>query len=87
MVFGEVVSLVEAAFFPVDVELTLADAVADPIKPHVDGLGALLFDGVIGDAGGGAVVSLDRRRWLGMAKFFEACAQWAGFLGVVEDAA
>ncbi len=31
-----------------DAELVLADAIANPMKPHVDGLAALLLDGVVG---------------------------------------
>ena len=58
MMFREVISLVENAFFPIDEELFLADAVAGPIKSHVDGFGAFLLNGVIGDAGGCAVVRL-----------------------------
>ena len=85
MVLGEVVGLVQTAFLPVDVELTLADAVADPVKPHVDGFGALLFDRVIGDAGGGAVVGLDGRRWLWVTEFFEGGADGARFFAVVEQ--
>jgi hypothetical protein len=33
----------------VDDELALAYAVADPVEAHVNGFGALLVDGVIGD--------------------------------------
>ena len=50
MMLGEVVGLVEAAFLPEDMKLPLANAVADPVKAHVNCLGSLLFDGVIGDA-------------------------------------
>ena len=35
------------AWLPVDKELAAAGVVADPIETHVDGFGALLFDGVI----------------------------------------
>ena len=35
------------AWLPVDEELAAAGAVADPVEPHVNGFGALLFDGVI----------------------------------------
>ncbi len=31
-----------------DTELVLSDAITNPMKPHVDGLAALLLDGVIG---------------------------------------
>jgi len=58
MVFGEVISMVGAARAPKNVELALADPGVDPIKMHVNGFGLLLFHGVIGNAAGGAVVSL-----------------------------
>ena len=44
MMFGEVVSLVQYASAPIDMELSLLDAVANPVKAHVDGLGTFLFD-------------------------------------------
>lgn len=74
MMLGKIVSAIEDAFFPVDVELALADAIADPIEAHVNGFGALLLHGVVGDAGSGAVVSDNGRGWLRMAEFFEADA-------------
>ena len=83
--FGEIIRLVEDSFFPIDVELLLADSVTDPVKTHVDSFGAFLFDSVVGDAGGSAVVGLERGRWLGMAEFFEVDANGAGFFAVVEE--
>jgi len=85
MMFSEIVGFVQAASPPIDVKLALSDVVADPIEVHVNCFGAFLFYGVIGDARGGAVVSLDRSRWLGMAEFFEADTDQAGFLAVVEE--
>jgi len=58
MVFGEVIGTIGATRVPKNVELALADPVADPIKSHVDGFGPLLFHGVIGNAAGSAVVGL-----------------------------
>ena len=71
VMLGEIISLVEATAFPIDVKLTLSDTVSNPVKTHVDSFGSFLFDGVIGDAGSGAVVCLDGSRWLRMAKFFK----------------
>jgi hypothetical protein len=34
--FGEVVGAVGRAFAPVDLKLSLVNAIADPIKPHVN---------------------------------------------------
>jgi hypothetical protein len=67
MVFCEIISVVETAFFPINDKLALADTITNPIKLHVDGLGSLLFDDVIGNAGGGAVVCLDWGGRLGVA--------------------
>ncbi len=53
MVFGMVVSKVFRTGSPVDDELFLSDAILDPIKTHVHGFGAFLFDRVVGEAGGG----------------------------------
>ena len=39
-----------------DNELALANAVADPVKEHVNGFGSLLFNGVVDDAFGGLSV-------------------------------
>ena len=58
MVLGEVIGPISDARSPKNVELALAHPVAYPIKPHVDGFGALLFNGVIGNAAGCAVVGL-----------------------------
>ena len=38
---------------PVDKELAAAGAGADPVEAHVDGFGALLFDGIICKPGSG----------------------------------
>jgi len=58
MVFGKIIGAIGVTRAPEDVELTLTGAVTNPIKSHVDGLGALLFDGVIDDAACSAVVHL-----------------------------
>ena len=79
--FGEVISIVVAAL-PVDDELALTDAVADPVVAHVDGYGAALFDCVIGDAGCCAVVDFDMRGELGMAHFNKRGSERAAFLAV-----
>ena len=56
MVFGVVVRVVGAAGGPMHVEVALTDTVTDPVETHVDGLRAALFDSVVGNAAGGAVV-------------------------------
>ena len=64
MVFGEVISKVVFAFGPVDKEIALAYPVPDPVKMHVHGFGAALFDSVIGNAGSTCIVSVDM--WCGL---------------------
>ena len=85
VVFCHVVRAVEEAFAPDDIKLVLFDAVANPIEPHVDCLGPLLFDSVVGYARGGGVISNDRGGRLGMSQFFETDPDGARFLGIVED--
>ena len=85
MMLGEVVGFVETSFLPVDVELSLTDTVADPVVAHVDGFGAFLLDGVIGNAGSGGIVSGNRGWRLGVAEFFEGDSDWAGLFAVVEE--
>ena len=58
MMFGEVIGLVLASRPPIDVILSLANTIPDPIKAHVDCFGAFLLDGVGEDADGRAVVCL-----------------------------
>jgi len=65
---GEEVGQVEAAGEMSDSELALADAVAEPVEPHVDTLGFLLFDGIVGEANGEFVVTEDGCRWLTVAE-------------------
>ena len=56
---GVVVAQVSDDRLPVDEELTLACAIAYPIKAHVNNFRLFLFDGVVGEAVGGRVFNLD----------------------------
>ena len=67
MMLDVIVSQVSDAVMPVDEELTLACAVAYPIKVHVDRFRSFLLDGVFGKAVGGGVVYLDWRGRLWVA--------------------
>jgi hypothetical protein len=87
MVFGEVVSEVVAASGPIDVELVLKDAVADPVIPHVHGFGSALFDRVIGKVAGSAVVCQYGRRTLREAEFCKGGSNGTCFFAIVEEAA
>ena len=81
MVFGEVVlSFIGTAFVPKNVKVFLVDMIMDPIKAHINDLGAFLFDGVISNARCSTVISLDGSGRLRMTQFFRSCANGAGFL-------
>ena len=83
--FGEVICEIFGAFSPVDEKMPLFDAITDPIKSHVHGLGASLFDGVVANAGGACVVSLDGSGRLWMAHFFKGGAEHGCFFAVEEE--
>ena len=67
IMFSKTVGLVGGTSVPVSIKLTLANAIADPIETHVNSFGAFLFDRVVGDTGGGSVVSDEDCGWLRMA--------------------
>ena len=46
MMLGKIIGTIGFAFIPENLELALADAIADPIKAHIDGFGSFLLDGV-----------------------------------------
>lgn len=87
MVLGEIIGKIVTAFLPVDSELALADAIADPVEAHVDGFGAALLDSVVDDAFGTGVVSLDWSGGLGPAHGDECVSKDTGVLGVDEEGA
>ena len=78
MVLGNVVSDVVRSRAPIDDELALADAVADPVKTHVNGLGSLLFDLTVGKADGSLVINLDGGWRLEVTQFLESDADGTG---------
>jgi len=63
MVFCEVIQFVVFAGLPINLELPLSNAVADPAKAQVNGFGLFLF--VIDDSLCTSVVCLDGCCWLG----------------------
>ncbi len=87
VMFSEVVSQIVSAAAPVDKELALGDAVSDPVEAHVDGFGAALFDGVVGNARGTGVVGLDGSGWLWMSHPGESGPEPGTIFGVVEEGA
>jgi hypothetical protein len=71
MTLGEIVGLIHSAGFPVDDELELFDAVANPVGTDLHCLGSALFEGVIDNAFGTFVFCLNGRGWLWMVKLFQ----------------
>ena len=81
----EVVCQVVDSSAPVNDELALVYAVADPVKPHVDRFGAALLDSVVDDARSARVVGLDWSRRLRMTHFFKNISKHGSVLGIVEQ--
>ena len=59
MLLGPVISMISGASFPVDAELALVKAVAEPVEAHVHSLGAFGLDRVVSNAFCCCIVSLD----------------------------
>lgn len=72
MRFGEIISEVGGATTPVDGEVVLGYAVADPVVAHGDGLRATLLDGVGADAVRALIVCDYRGSTLGVAEVRES---------------
>jgi hypothetical protein len=85
LMLGKVISAVGRAAFSIDNELSLANAVADPIETHIHRLGSFLLDAIVGYSRGGRIVGHDRCRWLGMAEFVQGDPFGHGFFAVVEE--
>jgi len=78
-------SLVGVAGPPEDVELALALAIADPIEAHIHGFETFLFDGVIDDSTGCAIVHLHGCCRLDMAQFFQGSGNRSDALSIEEQ--
>lgn len=85
MVFGRIIGEIVLARAPVDVELSLAGSVADPVESHVHGFGTFLFDGAGANAHCGGVVGEQGSGRLGVAEFLERDAKGTGFFSIVEE--
>ena len=70
-VLGEVVAVVFCTRFPVDVEVSLEDVIANPVVPHVNSFVSFLFYQIVRDADGIFVIGLKLCRWLHVAKVRE----------------
>ena len=81
---GEIICPVEFSSLPVDVELSLSDAVTYPVEAHIDGLGPFLFDCIVGYSRRGCVVCAHGGSWLFVSQFFKGSAERTGLFTVVE---
>ena len=69
MMLGKIVGGIVGAAPPINEKFALFDSVLDPIEAHVEGARAALFDGLVGNAGGAGVVSLQGSSGLRMTHF------------------
>jgi len=69
---------------PLDDELTILDAILEPIEMHVNCFGPFLFDSSIEDAAGDTVVSWDDSGQLGPSHFMEGLLEGGSGLGIDE---
>ena len=84
VMFGEVVGQIVSPAAPVNDELALVDAIADPVETHVHGFGSALFDSAVRDASSTGVVGLDWCGWLRMAHVVQRGAQHGSLFAVEE---
>ena len=58
--FGEEIGSVLRACLPLDGEMTLTDAITDPMKAHVDAFGPLYLQRVVGEPNSAFVIAYDQ---------------------------
>ena len=85
--FGEVVSEIVGTASPVYKELTLFDAIFDPIKTHIHGFGSALFNCIVGDSGRTGIVSLDWCGRLWVPHIVKDGSEHGCFFAIVEEGA
>ena len=86
MMLGTVVGQVLVSWCPVVAEVFLGVASLDPPEAHVHGLDNFVHHGLVGDASGGGVVTLNGRGGLGTAHFDESVSDGYHGLGADEEA-
>jgi hypothetical protein len=84
MVLGKVACQGLGTRAPVNQEVTLVDAVTDPMETHVYSLGATLANGGVDDSSGGWVIGLERGRRLRVAELDEGSAEDGTILRIDE---
>jgi hypothetical protein len=87
MMFRAIITQIQGAWCPIDVELFLVYTILDPIKAHVHCLGTFEFDSFVDYPCGCGIISLEWRGRLWMIEFKECLADWHGLLAVDEKGA
>jgi hypothetical protein len=85
VMFGKVIRFVHASFSPLYSKLALSDSIADPIEPHVHSFRTFLFNGIVNNPGGCAVIGNDDSGWLRVPEFFQSCSDRTRFPSVVKQ--
>ena len=86
MILGTVISQGLVAWCPVLAEVFLGVAASEPLETHVHGFEHLVQHGLVGDACGSVVVSLNGRRGLRSAHLDESVPEGYHGLGADEEA-
>ena len=81
VVLGDKVGRIGGTGGPEDEELALACPINQPVKAHVDGLGALHFGGAVDEANSSRVINHDGGGRLGMSEFGAGYANRTSFAG------
>ena len=81
VVLGVVISKVVGATFPVEAELLLGFATAEPVEAEPYHFGSTLDNSVVEETSGCGVVGLDWSLRLGPTHFFEGCTKGDEFPG------
>ena len=82
MMFCRIVGHVTLSWFPMDNKLFTGDTIFQPIKSHIDGFGAFLFNRASEDTLSGDVIGREWRWWLRMAHLDKALSDWQDGLSV-----
>ena len=82
MMLGVIVTQVLEAGMPMDTELLAGNLISNPEVAHFHGARSLAFDSVVGNAGGGCVVTVDCGRWLGVTEFVKDEPNYTALFGV-----
>jgi hypothetical protein len=87
VVFGKIISHIEASWGPVEIELELRDAILEPVVAHIESLRAFHADLNFEDVVGCRIVGLEGSPsgWLFVAHLFKGSDDRYGFLAVEKE--